>query len=89
MSFDGIVTRRIVNELKKEVLGGKIQKITQPSKNDLVFNIYSMGKSHRLFLSANNNEARINLTRKKYENPEKPDNFCMVLRKHILSLIHI
>lgn len=83
MSFDGIVTRRIVNELKKEVLGGKIQKITQPSKNDLVFNIYSMGKSHRLFLSANNNEARINLTRKKYENPEKPDNFCMVLRKHI------
>lgn len=83
MSFDGIVTRKIVNELKKEVLGGKIQKISQPSKNDLVFNIYSMGKSHKLLLSANNNEARINLTNKKYENPEKPDNFCMVLRKHL------
>ena len=83
MSFDGIVTRKIVNELKKEVLGGKIQKISQPSKNDLVFNIYSMGKSVKLFLSANNNEARINLTEKKYENPEKPDNFCMVLRKHL------
>lgn len=83
MSFDGIVTRKIVNELKKEVLGGKIQKISQPSKNDLVFNIYSMGKSVKLLLSANNNEARLNLTEKKYENPEKPDNFCMVLRKHI------
>lgn len=83
MSFDGIVTRKIVNELKKEVLGGKIQKISQPSKNDLVFNIYSMGKSHKLLLSANNNEARINLTNKKYEIPEKPDNFCMVLRKHL------
>ena len=83
MSFDGIVTRKIVNELKREVLGGKIQKISQPSKNDLVFNIYSMGKSVKLLLSANNNEARINLTEKKYENPEKPDNFCMVLRKHI------
>ncbi len=83
MSFDGIVTRKIVNELKKEILGGKIQKISQPSKNDLVFNIYSMGKSYKLLLSANNNEARINLTNKKYENPEKPDNFCMVLRKHL------
>lgn len=83
MSFDGIVTRKIVNELRKKTLGGKIQKISQPSKNDLVLNIYSMGISYKLFLSANNNEARINLTEKKYENPEKPDNFCMVLRKHI------
>ena len=83
MSFDGIVTRKIVNELITKTLGGKIQKISQPSKNDLVLNIYSMGISYKLFLSANNNEARINLTEKKYENPEKPDNFCMVLRKHI------
>ena len=83
MSFDGIVTRKIVNELKAEILGGKIQKISQPSKNDLVFNIYSMGKSHKLLLSANNNEARINITNRKYENPAKPDNFCMVLRKHL------
>ena len=83
MSFDGIVTRKIVNELITKTLGGKIQKISQPSKNDLVLNIYSMGISYKLFLSANNNEARINVTEKKYENPEKPDNFCMVLRKHI------
>lgn len=83
MSFDGIVTRKIVNELTTKTLGGKIQKISQPSKNDLVLNIYSMGISYKLFLSANNNEARINLTEKKYENPEKPENFCMVLRKHI------
>lgn len=83
MSFDGIVTRKIVNELKNVLLGGKIQKISQPSKNDLIFNIYSIGKAEKLFLSANNNEARINLTNKKYENPNKPDNFCMVLRKHI------
>lgn len=83
MSYDGIVTRKIVNELKNILLGGKIQKITQPSKNDIVFNVYSMGKSHKLLLSANNNEARINITKLKYENPDTPPNFCMVLRKHI------
>ena len=83
MSYDGIVTRKIVNELNKTLLGGKIQKITQPSKNDIVFNVYSMGSSYKLLLSANNNEARIHLTKKKYENPEVPPNFTMVLRKHI------
>lgn len=83
MSYDGIVTRKIVNELKSKLLGGKIQKITQPSKNDVVFNVYSMGKAYKLLLSANNNEARIHLTNKKYENPDVPPNFTMVLRKHI------
>ena len=83
MTYDGIVTRKIVNELNKKLLGGKIQKITQPSKNDIVLNVYSMGSSHKLLLSANNNEARINLTNKKFENPDVPPNFTMVLRKHI------
>ncbi|MDY2918373.1 MAG: NFACT RNA binding domain-containing protein [Anaerococcus sp.] len=81
--YDGIVTRKVVNELKDLLLGGKIQKINQPSKNDIVFNIYSRGKTYKLLLSANNNEARVNLTKLKYENPDKPPNFCMVLRKHI------
>lgn len=83
MSYDGIVTRKITNELRKKLLGGKIQKISQPSKNDILLSIYSMGKSHKLLISANNNEARVNLTELKYENPETPPNFCMVLRKHI------
>lgn len=83
MSYDGIVTRKIVNELREKLLGGKIQRISQPSKNDIVFNVYSMGKNYRLLISANNNEARINITNKKYENPDVPPNFCMVLRKHI------
>lgn len=83
MSYDGIVTRKIVNELKDKLLGAKIQKISQPSKNDIVFNVYSMGTSYRLLISANNNEARINLTNRKFENPHTAPNFCMVLRKHI------
>ena len=83
MTYDGLVTRKVVNELNNLLLGGKIQRITQPSKNDIVFNVYSMGQSYKLLLSANNNEARIHLTEKKYENPEVPPNFTFVLRKHI------
>lgn len=83
MSFDGLVTKSITYEIKKLLLGGKIQKISQPSKNDIIFNIYSVGKSYKLLLSANNNEARVHITNKKYENPISPPNFCMVLRKHL------
>lgn len=83
MSFDGLVTRAVTNELKEKILGAKIQKISQPSKNDLVLNIYSRGSSFRLLISANNNEARVNLTNKKFENPDSAPNFCMVLRKYI------
>ncbi|MDD7306307.1 MAG: NFACT RNA binding domain-containing protein [Peptoniphilaceae bacterium] len=83
MSFDGIMTRAITNELKNELLGGKIQRISQPSKNDIVFNVYSRGNSYKLLISANNNEARLNLTNQKFENPNVAPNFCMVLRKHL------
>lgn len=83
MSFDGLVTRAVTYELKNKLIGGKIQKINQPSKNDIVLNIYSLGKNYKLLISANNNEARINLSKEKYENPSTPPNFCMVLRKYL------
>lgn len=83
MSYDGLVTKAITFEIKQLLLGGKIQKISQPSKNDIVLNIYSVGKSYKLLLSANNNEARVHITERKYENPISPPNFCMVLRKYL------
>ncbi|WP_270596620.1 Rqc2 family fibronectin-binding protein [Anaerococcus vaginalis] len=83
MSYDGLITKAITFEIKKLLLGGKIQKISQPSKNDIILNIYSVGKSYKLLLSANNNEARVHITEKKYENPISPPNFCMVLRKYL------
>lgn len=83
MTYDGLVTRSLTFEIKKLLLGGKIQKISQPSKNDIILNIYSVGKNYKLLMSANNNEARVHITEKKYENPISPPNFCMVLRKHL------
>lgn len=83
MSYDGVVTRAVYYELKNLLSGGKLQKIYQPSKNTIILKIYSLGKNYNLFLSANNQESRVNLTKEKYENPEKPFDFCMVLRKHL------
>ncbi|MBY6036154.1 NFACT family protein [Fictibacillus nanhaiensis] len=83
MSFDGIMTRAITNELKDTLTSGRISKVYQPHKTDLVFTIRANGKNHKLLLSANPSFARIHLTEHQYENPDSPPMFCMLLRKHL------
>ncbi|WP_257350153.1 Rqc2 family fibronectin-binding protein [Pseudalkalibacillus decolorationis] len=83
MSFDGILTRAMVHELKQHITQGKITKIYQPFSNDLIFVIRSNGKNQRLFLSSNASFPRIHLTDRSYENPKEPPMFCMLLRKHL------
>ncbi|MCM3409025.1 NFACT RNA binding domain-containing protein [Metabacillus litoralis] len=83
MSFDGLFTYAITEELKSVLLNGKITKIHQPYKYDLIFQVRSAGKNHKLFLSAHPSYARIHLTNENYENPSEPPMFCMLLRKHL------
>ncbi len=83
MSFDGLFTYTITEELKKVLLNGKISKIHQPYKYDLIFQVRSGGKNHKLFLSAHPSYARLHLTNESYENPSEPPMFCMLLRKHL------
>ncbi|RBW67499.1 Rqc2 family fibronectin-binding protein [Bacillus taeanensis] len=83
MAFDGIVTRAITKELAENLTGGRVNKIYQPYKTDLIFNIRANGKSHQLFLSASANFSRVHLTKESYENPKQPPMFCMLLRKHL------
>ncbi|WP_099203051.1 Rqc2 family fibronectin-binding protein [Miniphocaeibacter massiliensis] len=82
MSFDGIVTRAIIEELNESILNGKINKVNQPDKNCLVLNIYNK-KNYKLLIDASSNNPRINLTNLNRENPIQAPNFCMFLRKHI------
>ncbi|KKI92551.1 hypothetical protein WQ54_07985 [Bacillus sp. SA1-12] len=83
MSFDGLFTYAITKELKDTLTNGKVTKIYQPYKYDLIFQIRAGGKNHRLFLSAHPSYARIHLTNESYENPSEPPMFCMLLRKHL------
>jgi predicted ribosome quality control (RQC) complex YloA/Tae2 family protein len=83
MSFDGIMTRAVTAELQETLTSGRISKVYQPHKTDLVFTIRSNGKNHKLLISANPSFARIHLTEHQYENPDTPPMFCMLLRKHL------
>lgn len=81
MSLDGIVTRSIVHELQAAV-GGRINKIHQPSPNDIVIQLRSAGGGRRLLLSANATYPRVQFTDQSYPNPLEAPMFCMLLRKH-------
>ncbi|MDY0234411.1 MAG: NFACT RNA binding domain-containing protein [Gudongella sp.] len=87
MSYDGITTRAIVHELSQLLIGGRIDKIHQQEKDELLIQVYSNGKNYKLLLSASSNNPRLYITNESKKNPLSPPMFCMLLRKHITSSI--
>ncbi len=83
MALDAICLSAVVFELKKTLLGGKIDKIYQPGRDEVVLAVRGVGENVRLLLSANPAHPRPQLTNISRENPEKPPMFCMLLRKHL------
>ena len=83
MSFDGFFLHHMVEELRRELVNGRIQKINQPFEQELVLQIRSNRQSHRLLLSAHPVFGRIQLTQTTFENPSQPSTFIMVLRKYL------
>ncbi|MCM3040337.1 NFACT family protein [Paenibacillus motobuensis] len=84
MALDGIVTHSIVHELQICV-GGRINKIHQPTDNDIIIQLRSRGGNRRLLLSANPTYPRVQMTEQSFPNPLEAPMFCMLLRKHCES----
>lgn len=82
MSYDGIVTRAMTDELQK-LAGGRITKIYQTQTTELLFYIRAERQNHQLLLSAHPQFSRIQMTQEKYDRPKEPPMFCMFLRKHL------
>ncbi len=83
MAFDGIITYGITRELAAKLTLGKIEKVYQPGSEELMLQIHTREGNVRLFVSCNSQSARLCLTDNKYQNPQQPPTFCMLLRKHL------
>jgi predicted ribosome quality control (RQC) complex YloA/Tae2 family protein len=81
MSLDGIVVRSLAHQLEL-CIGGRINKIHQPSPHDIVLQIRAQSANYRLLLSANPTYPRLHLTEETFQNPTEPPMFCMLMRKH-------
>ncbi len=82
MSYDGFVTHAIASELNKTIIDGKIDKVHQPERDEIILQIRSKNGTFRLLLSANASNPRVHLTQITKDNPMNPPMFCMLMRKH-------
>jgi len=83
MSYDGNVLHVVTSELNEQLTTGRINKIYQLSKYDLLFIVNAKKSKHQLLISASPNYARVHITNFTKERPETPPTFCMFLRKHL------
>lgn len=82
MAFDGGFLHKLIDELNTAV-DSHVDKIYQPSRDELVFLLRKKGFVKRLLISVKQGSARIQFTENKYENPASPPMFCMLMRKYL------
>ncbi|WP_297200802.1 Rqc2 family fibronectin-binding protein [uncultured Flavonifractor sp.] len=85
MPLDALCLTAVAEELRRAVVGGKIDKIYQPTRDEIVLFLRGQGENLKLLLSANPGHPRAHLTTLNRENPDKPPMFCMLLRKYLLG----
>lgn len=85
MAFDGIVIANLVRDLNNKLISGRISKIAQPEKDELLFTLKGNDGNYRLLVSANASLPLIYFTDTNKQSPMTAPNFCMLLRKHIAN----
>ena len=82
MAMDAICLQAVLHELRPQVLGMRIDKVQQPSRDQVILLLRG---NHRVLLCAGANTPRIQLTERIRDNPMEPPMFCMLLRKHLVG----
>ena len=83
MSLDGIFLSSIKYDLNERLKGGRVDKIYQPDKNEIVIAVRNNGENHKLLMTAASGSPRLHITDVTRKNPQEPPMFCMLLRKHL------
>ncbi len=82
MALDAATIALTAAELETMLGDAKVDKIFEPTRDEVVLNLRKRDGNARLFLSARSGSARVCLTSESFENPQTPPSFCMLLRKH-------
>ena len=85
MAFDATYLSCVAEEIRTRCEGAKIEKIYQPSRDTLIFQLRCQAGREKLLIAANPTAPRLHLTAASPENPPEPPMFCMFLRKHLLG----
>ncbi len=83
MAFDGLLMHQLNVELQPLLIGGRIDKVFQPEKDELTINIRGNQGNQNLFISVDASMPFITCISDRKENPQAPPMFCMLMRKHL------
>ena len=85
MALDALAVRCLVNEISPLIQNGRVDKIHQPEKDEIIIHIRTFDGKYKLLVSASSENPRIHFTEQTKQNPKTAPMFCMLLRKHIGS----
>ncbi len=85
MPMDGFTLSFVARELDSLLAGGRIDKVVQPERDELILTVRNAGRNMQLLLSASADCARAHITSIKKNNPLEPPVLCMLLRKRIVG----
>lgn len=89
INFDSLLLKALIKEIKPILTGGRIRKIRQPSKHEILLAIRSAGQNYNLYVCVDPKYPHVCLLSpegealRNFEIPQKPPMFCMLLRKHM------
>lgn len=84
--IDGIYLYRLIQSMKDDLIGSRIEKIYHPKEKLLIFKIKGTKlELNKLVISIDPNFCSIHLSSISLLNPDQPTSFCMLLRKHLES----
>ena len=85
MALDGIFLSRVRDEIAQRAVGLRVEKIQQPTRDEIVLVFRGKGGAQRLLICVRSDSPRVHFTAQTPENPAAPPMFCMLLRKHLSS----
>jgi len=85
MPFDGVALGFVARELQDQLVGGRVDKATQPERDEINLSIRCKGANRLLLISASAACPRAHLTGAKKPSPLEPPMLCMLLRKHLIG----
>ncbi len=83
MAFDAGMVHAIAHELNEKLSKGRVERVNQPEKDEIVLLAHNQKNGYRLSICASSNNPRVCLTSENKENPPAPPQFCIVLRKYL------
>ncbi len=83
MALDGLYLTKIKDELLSKAVGLRVDKVNQPTRDEIILNLRGKGCNYKLLLCVRADSPRVHFTSHNIDNPPVPPMFCMLLRKHL------